>query len=89
MKQPLVPKLPRSQIEFGNEQETTLLADEERRDLFEVMEDRYDRASTLIAAYFGTNRPPNLVVREQPVLFYKSESGRERFCPKEEIPVML
>ncbi len=29
---------------------TTLLADEERRDLFEVIEDRYDRASTLIAA---------------------------------------
>jgi len=29
---------------------TSLLTDEERRDLFEVMEDRYDRASTLIAA---------------------------------------
>ncbi len=29
---------------------TSLLTDEERRDLFELMEDRYDRASTLIAA---------------------------------------
>lgn len=29
---------------------TSLLTDEERRDLFEVMEDRYDRASTLVAA---------------------------------------
>lgn len=29
---------------------TSALADEERRDLFEVMEDRYDRRSTLIAA---------------------------------------
>ena len=29
---------------------TALLTDEERRDLFEVMEDRYDRGSTLIAA---------------------------------------
>ena len=29
---------------------TAPLADEHRRDLFEVMEDRYDRGSTLIAA---------------------------------------
>ena len=29
---------------------TALLTDEERRDLFEIMEDRYDRRSTLIAA---------------------------------------
>jgi DNA replication protein DnaC len=29
---------------------TALLADEERRDLFEVIEDRYDRGSTLISA---------------------------------------
>jgi DNA replication protein DnaC len=33
----------------GGEQ-ASLLTDEERRDLFEVMEERYDRASTLIAA---------------------------------------
>ena len=29
---------------------TSLLTDEERRDLFEVIEDRYDRRSTLISA---------------------------------------
>ena len=29
---------------------TALLTDEERRDLFEIVEDRYDRRSTLIAA---------------------------------------
>ena len=29
---------------------TSCLTDEQRRDLFEVMEDRYDRGSTLIAA---------------------------------------
>ena len=33
---------------------TSCLTDEQRRDLFEIMEDRYDRRSTLIAAQLPT-----------------------------------
>jgi len=42
--------LARSQLLVLDDWGTAPLTDEQRRDLFEVMEDRYDRGSTLIAA---------------------------------------
>ena len=46
----LLRALARAQLLVLDDWGTALLTDEQRRDLFEVMEDRYDRGSTLIAA---------------------------------------
>jgi len=46
----LLRALARSQLLVLDDWGTAPLTDEQRRDLFEVMEDRYDRGSTLIAA---------------------------------------
>jgi len=46
----LLRTLVRSQLLVLDDWGTAPLTDEQRRDLFEVMEDRYDRGSTLIAA---------------------------------------
>ncbi len=40
---------------------TALLADEQRRDLFEIVEDRYDRRSTLIAAQLPVEHWHNVI----------------------------
>ncbi|MBP7831375.1 MAG: ATP-binding protein [Kiritimatiellae bacterium] len=48
--EPLPRSLLRTDLIIIDDWGTALLADEERRDLFEVIEDRYDRRSTLIAA---------------------------------------
>ena len=40
----------RTDLIINDDWGTSLLTDKEPRDLFEIMEDRYDRASTLIAA---------------------------------------
>lgn len=46
----LLRSLARTQLLVLDDWATAPLTDEQRRDLFEVMEDRYDRGSTLIAA---------------------------------------
>jgi len=63
--------LARTELLILDDWGTESLTDEKRRDLFGVMEDRYDRRATLIAAQFWSNtgtRPSAIQPSQTPCL---------------------
>lgn len=90
----LLRSLARTELLILDDWGTAPLTDEQRRDLFEVMEDRYDRGSTLIAAqlpqkhWHNTIGDPTLadaildrLIHNAYTITLKGESMRKRKAP--------